>query len=673
MDKNKSQKKYRKIRKTYLWLTVIEFILLAVCMTVLLVYAARNIGLYIVDSKMAAEYERIRYMGRLYDESLKNKESNGYSLLEEEGLDYLIVGSDGRILKTHGKNTCSDEEGIVTLPGYDEEITIYKDSERGYIYPGRNKKLSLNILEFREWLIDEGFEDDETGLADLVVKTTGSIELPIWISTAVDNGKEQLICKAVFRASDNDVDMFAGIVIATIVLSGIILIVMLVTAIRNIIRQRRMLKLFFTDVTTENHNYTWLLVKGEKMLRRKAGKKNRFAVVNLKFVNYNTFCACHSSAEGEEILCRIDRMLNSRLRRNEMCAHLGAANFGLILKYTDEEELRTRLETIISDLEATDPNHKLNFRAGVSLTDRATDDAGNPVNPRNIDFNTEFNHASMARTSIGAGDDSRTAFFDDELIEEQKWLDKVQEHQQSALDNEEFVVYYQPKYDPRTDKLRGAEALVRWISPEMGFVSPGKFIPIFEKNGFITEIDHYMIRHVAADQKRWLDEGRTCVPVSVNVSRAHFIESDLAEQIRDMVDEAGTPHEYIEIELTESAFFDDKEALLSTINRLKSYGFAVSMDDFGSGYSSLNSLKDMPLDVLKLDAEFFRGETKDNRAEIVVSEAIKLGKSLNMRIVAEGVEQKEQVDFLADQGCDMIQGYYYAKPMPGNEYEQRLQ
>ncbi len=673
MNKNKSQKKYRKIRKTYLWLTVIEFILFAVCMTVLLVYAARNIGLYIVDSKMAAEYERIRYMGRLYDESLKNKESNGYSLLEEEGLDYLIVGSDGRILKTHGKNTCSDEEGIVTLPGYDEEITIYKDSERGYIYPGRNKKLSLNILEFREWLIDEGFEDDEIGLADQVVKTTGSIELPIWISTAVDNGKEQLICKAVFRASDNDVDMFAGIVIATIVLAGIILIVMLVTAIRNIIRQRRMLKLFFTDVTTENHNYTWLLVKGEKMLRRKAGKKNRFAVVNLKFVNYNTFCVCHSAAEGEEILCRIDRMLNSRLCRNEMCAHLGSANFGLILKYTDEEELRKRLESIIRDLEATDTNHKLYFRAGVSLTDKATDDAGNPVNPRSIDFNTEFNHAAMARTSMGAGDDSKIAFFDDRLIEEQKWLDKVQEKQQAALDNEEFVVYYQPKYDPRTDKLRGAEALVRWISPEMGFVSPGKFIPIFENNGFITEIDHYMIRHVAADQKRWLDEGRTCVPVSVNVSRAHFIESDLAEQIRDMVDEAGTPHEYIEIELTESAFFDDKEALLSTINRLKSYGFAVSMDDFGSGYSSLNSLKDMPLDVLKLDAEFFRGEARDNRAEIVVSEAIRLGKSLNMRIVAEGIEQKEQVDFLADQGCDMIQGYYYAKPMPGNEYEQRLQ
>jgi EAL domain-containing protein (putative c-di-GMP-specific phosphodiesterase class I) len=182
-----------------------------------------------------------------------------------------------------------------------------------------------------------------------------------------------------------------------------------------------------------------------------------------------------------------------------------------------------------------------------------------------------------------------------------------------------------------------------------------------------------MLEHVARDQKAWLDKGYKCVPVSVNVSRAHFIESDLAEQIRDTVDKFGTPHQYVEIELTESAFFDDKKALISTITRLKEYGFAVSMDDFGSGYSSLNSLKDMPLDVLKLDAEFFRGDNQGERGEIVVSEAIKLAKSLNMRTVAEGVEVREQVDFLAKQGCDMIQGYIYAKPMPGDEYEQRMQ
>ena len=248
----------------------------------------------------------------------------------------------------------------------------------------------------------------------------------------------------------------------------------------------------------------------------------------------------------------------------------------------------------------------------------------------------------------------------------------MQAHQQKAIDNEEFVVYYQPKYSPDTGELKGAEALIRWQSPEFGFVPPGRIIPIFERNGFVLNIDHYMITHVARDQKRWLDAGYKIVPVSVNVSRAHFIESDLAEQIRDMVDAEGAPHEYIEIELTESAFFDDKNALLNTIERLKSYGFAVSMDDFGSGYSSLNSLKDLTLDVLKLDAEFFRGDAGNDRGQIVVSEAIKLAKCLNMRVVAEGIEIKDQVDFLATQGCDMIQGYYFAKPMPGSDYEKKM-
>ena len=181
-----------------------------------------------------------------------------------------------------------------------------------------------------------------------------------------------------------------------------------------------------------------------------------------------------------------------------------------------------------------------------------------------------------------------------------------------------------------------------------------------------------MISHVARDQKEWLDQGMDCVPVSVNVSRAHFIEKDLADQIRNMVDNAGAPRRLIEIELTESAFFDDKAAMIETINKLKSYGFAVSMDDFGSGYSSLNSLKDMPLDVLKLDAEFFRGENAEERGEIVVSEAIKLGKQLNMRIVAEGVEDRSQVDFLAEKGCDMIQGFIFDKPIAKGEFIERL-
>ena len=280
-----------------------------------------------------------------------------------------------------------------------------------------------------------------------------------------------------------------------------------------------------------------------------------------------------------------------------------------------------------------------------------------------------YNNACTAGLSIADVADSGIAFFDNNLVDEEKWIDTVTNRQQAAVNNEEFLVYYQPKYDPRTNELMGAEALIRWQTPDMGLVPPYKFIPIFEDNGFITQIDDYMLTHVARNQHKWLTEGRKCVPVSVNVSRAHFGQGDLAEYICNLVDREGCPRSLIEVELTESAFFDDENAMITTINRLKSYGFLVSMDDFGSGYSSLNSLKDMPLDILKLDAGFFRGSEDNPRTKIVVSEALTLAKSLNMKTVAEGVEDQSTVDFLALEGCDMIQGYYYSKPLTRDEFE----
>jgi EAL domain-containing protein (putative c-di-GMP-specific phosphodiesterase class I) len=344
-----------------------------------------------------------------------------------------------------------------------------------------------------------------------------------------------------------------------------------------------------------------------------------------------------------------------------MVAHHSAAHFAVLLIYNDRTELEERIREMVKDLETINEEHKFSFWVGV---DRL-------ITRRNVDIEKEYNNAGAARATI-SGDESAIVFFDEKMVEEQKWIDTINEKQQKALDNEEFVVFYQPKYDPCTDELKGAEALVRWNNPEHGMISPGRFIPIFENNGFITRLDHYMLRHVAEDQRKWMDNGYKCVPVSVNVSRAHFIENDLAEQVRDIVDRSGTPRDMIEIELTESAFFDDRKALISTLRKLKEYGFTVSMDDFGSGYSSLNSLKELPLDVLKLDADFFRNDEGDGRGQIVVAQAIRLAKDLNMKTVAEGVETKEQVEFLAEHGCDMIQGFFYAKPMPKEEYLTRL-
>ena len=243
---------------------------------------------------------------------------------------------------------------------------------------------------------------------------------------------------------------------------------------------------------------------------------------------------------------------------------------------------------------------------------------------------------------------------------------------EAALLNGEFKLYLQPKFDPVTEKIVGAEALVRWISPEDGMIPPNRFIPVFEENGFITKLDDYMILAVAKLQSEWKLKGQKQVPVSVNISRVNFVKEDLAAHICHLVDSYGADHAGIELELTESAVFGNKERLMQILKELKLCGFSISMDDFGTGYSSLNSLKDLPIDVLKLDMDFFRGEDEQQRGEIVVKETIRLAQALHLKIVAEGIEKKEQVEFLAEQGCDMIQGFYFAKPMPVEEFNERI-
>ena len=180
-----------------------------------------------------------------------------------------------------------------------------------------------------------------------------------------------------------------------------------------------------------------------------------------------------------------------------------------------------------------------------------------------------------------------------------------------------------------------------------------------------------MLEEVARQQAEWIAQERTIVPISVNVSRAHFTREDLAEHICEIVDRYKVPHSCIELELTESAFFDDKKVLLQTVKKLRDNGFLVSMDDFGAGYSSLNSLKELKIDVLKIDADFFRNVEEVERGMLIVSEVIDLAKKLDMKIVAEGIESRDQVDFLVQQECDLIQGYFFAKPMPVEEFVEK--
>ena len=660
---NAKTKGFRKYNKNNIVSVSMAMLFLGIFIAAFIVVFVMFFFRFVVAQGIMREYGSVSYMGRIYD-SAGGDEEKAYKALDAEGRSYFLKDPDGNIIHQTGENTCASEGELVNLYSFDEQIYVYSDTEADFISP-KDGTITFDYSGFMSWFrmhnkIDriEHFPSD-------------GVDLPLWVGTDLKGGK-QLVGQVFFHLNDDDIIFCIVFFICVGALTCIVFLVLMIHMFRSVYRKHKLTDIFYMDDVTGGNNWMWFTIKGEQILKKKRNSSTNFAILDLVFVKYRNYCVVHSVSEGEQMLRRVENYVRTNLYSGEMIAHYASANFAVLMKYPNENELYDRIDRMIAGLEHLDSNHKFAFHIGVDLLGIARDHNGRVINRRYIDIEREYNNACAARATLEDNDDSARATFDSKMVEEQKWIDTVHEKQRSALDNEEFLVYYQPKYDPQTNELKGAEALIRWESPEYGFKGPGAFIPIFEKNGFITEIDHYMLRHVASDQKRWLDAGYHCVPVSVNISRAHFIEDDLAEQIRDAVDAIGTPHELIELELTESAFFDDKNALVSTIKRLKEYGFTVSMDDFGSGYSSLNSLKDIPLDVLKLDAEFFRGDADDERREIVVAEAIKLAKCLNMRTVAEGVEVKEQVDFLADQGCDMIQGYYFAKPLPCNEYEQRI-
>ena len=670
----KRVKLYRKVRNVSSWGTLCVLLFLNVLFIVAALYIAGFNIQYFFETKLAENYTELEHVAKLYEAGRENEAFLKY--IESGSIEFIVRDKSGNVIYQKGENTCAEKGGLIGYENSTKFIFIYPDTRLGVIKPGKNEGIDPDLISLFDYLKTQNAdlingEEKKDKDKEEVKNSVKKVDLPYWVRIDNISDSYEFIGKAYFSYNSRDAILLIEILLASTLIVGVAFIVLIVFMIRSIINFRRVVRLFYTDPVTGGHNWIWFVMGGDEKLLKRKFRKYSFAVVNLVFTNYRNYCMCHSISEGEEVLIKIDKSLNRQIRNDEMCARASTDGFALLLFFVDEQTLRKRLQTMMDVLQNVDKDHNFVFQTGVDIIRPEVNSAGKIVR-RDVSIEKAYNNACTAVTVQGETDPAGVFIFDDRLLQEQRWYDTVQESQMKAVVNNEFEVYYQPKYDPKTLELKGAEALIRWNSPEHGFVSPGRFIPIFEKNGFITEIDHYMISHVAADQKMWLDMGYHPGCVSVNVSRAHFAEKDLAIQIRDMVNAAGCPHDLLEIELTESAFFDDQNAMIETIKALKSFGFKVSMDDFGAGYSSLNSLKDMPLDVLKLDAGFFRGDKAGDRGGIVVAETIKLAKRLHMKTVAEGVEEKEQVEFLASQGCDMIQGYYFAKPMPKSDYMQQL-
>lgn len=279
--------------------------------------------------------------------------------------------------------------------------------------------------------------------------------------------------------------------------------------------------------------------------------------------------------------------------------------------------------------------------------------------------------ALLALQTIRGKYGKRMAKYEEKLLIEHERKERIEECMREALENNQFRVYYQPKHDANTGELTGAEALIRWEHPEYGFMSPGEFIPIFEDNGFITEVDSFVWKKTCENLHKWIEKGLDVVPVSINASKLDFMRPDFFEKLNKASTEMDVPSGLLHIEVTESLFSDQIEELVGILSKCQENGYKIELDDFGSGYSSLNTLSILPLDVVKMDMSLVKAIT-DFKSMRVFSACINLARSLGLKTVSEGVETKEQMWAIRELGGDVIQGYYYSKPLSEEDFEKYL-
>ena len=290
---------------------------------------------------------------------------------------------------------------------------------------------------------------------------------------------------------------------------------------------------------------------------------------------------------------------------------------------------------------------------------------------KSIEIERRFDRAKMASDTVRSNLLKGYALYDDKLHETEIYEEHLLEDFQIAIRNRQFTVFYQPKFDvrPEIPVLTSAEALVRWNHPEFGLISPGVFIPLFEDNGLIQQLDLYVWREAAAQVKDWKERFGISIPVSVNVSRVDMYDPNLIGIFTGLLDEFSLDPSELLLEITESAYTQDSSQIIATVNKLRELGFRIEMDDFGTGYSSLNMISSLPIDALKLDMRFIRNAFKEGRDTRLIEVIIDIADYLNVPVIAEGVETLEQMEALRAMGCDIVQGYYFSKPVPAEEYE----
>ncbi len=576
--------------------------------------------------------------------SCKNMlDSNSFSYLREIG-DVMVVDKEGVILDCHFTNLANQT---------DYYPTIYDCMERYWNIP----------------------EESRTQLKDMIVAEDvqqATVECIGWNEMITEEETRYFYSFATIEAFPNLVvvsmydDSIYGTAENSIVLGSIIACVILIISMaflvfvayrHNFSADQLITQLAYDDEVTGGKNLNYFKEYVADVLYKYQGMPfliHRMDVSNFRYIN-----EAYGHVRADELLKIIIEEATALFNSKELCVRMNADQFVMLTKNTQDLEERFFVFTDKVNARALDIGirYPIKFKRGVYQ-----------VKNKEYDITLLIDKANAARKTLTGDEKECLAYYSDKLVVDMRKVDKIESEMESALFNGEFKMFIQPKWDIVKDHLYGGEALVRWMKEDGTMVYPNDFVPVFERNGFVEQLDFYMLESACQLIRNNINEGREIYPISVNQSRVLLHNPTYIGRVSEMLKRYDIPKGYIELEITETVLFTERSKMLSILKELKDREVLLSMDDFGSGYSSLNMLKDFPFDVLKIDREFFSESIDSESSTWILRKIIEMANGLGIRVICEGVETKDQVEMLQKIGCRYVQGYYYSKPIPAEKF-----
>lgn len=534
-----------------------------------------------------------------------------------------------------------------------------------YDYPS-----NMYVLNERNELITSSIKDEKTKLdANVLAKVNSNEEVS---EKTIDNHENYLIYTnmqekgwhIITTIPKSAVKYNSGYIISfTILILLALNVLFILYDIKAQKAKRELEEIAYTDKLTGGNNFDRYIIEAEEIV----DKNENVAVVNFDLKNFSSINSVFGYEVGNKLIKTIAEKLEDKLPGEFTLTRTNGDLFSITIVLDETNTIGEVVNVInnvinISAIEELNSND-LHVEPAIGVYF---------VKDKSLSIADMVEYANVARFKHHEFSENKYCVFEDEYLETRERELKIKSSIKEAVENGEFVVYYQPKVDPMTDKIVGMEALVRWNSTEFGFVSPGQFIPVAEDSGDIALIGRFVLEQVCKDLTDWKQKGYELVTVSVNISKVELYQHGLIDDMMKLINKYDVDPDLIEMELTESVVGYDEDYVTNKINLVKRVGFGISLDDFGTGTSSFRSLKVVDIDVIKIDRMFLIDIETNPKSRAMVQSMINLSKELGCQVVCEGVEHKEQVKMLREMGCDMIQGFVYFKPLPKDEVEKHF-